>query len=384
MHELTCPHCTSASYFDLNDYLLMCHYCSATFRLHRENNRKEIFNDHYIVPNYVDALKIKENMYEWLRRMHHIPQNVEKEFFVTDIKGSSLPYWVVSLEVHTVWRGNVERKNARIDNSNKSRFLVESGQFRKSYRWAISARKNICENWGIQRLHEPGEGVEVNWDGFPLDSTFSRGRLQSPQDVKEERLAYDRREYFEFKYSNGLSISGIQIAEDEAIRRAKMHLELYHHAIASKQCDFVVDVRSEIDIAGIQLVHLPFWFVTYIHRPLGVMRHVYKPKEHHAVFEGVNAGIIRGEVPVKNRDKLWINAGVCAGASVVAFLIGTVWHPVFFLICLFFATVSAISCFVAVNKIKNEEKLLQARELDLLIESQVRSNRRSEPDASAS
>lgn len=365
MHELTCPHCTSASYYDLKDYLLMCHYCSATFRLHQENNRKEIFNDHYIVPNHVDVAKIKDNVYEWLKRIHHRPQATEKEFFITKIQGISIPYWVVSLEVHTVWRGNVQRKGRIIESSSHSDFLVESGQFRKSYRWAVSARNNICENWGLQRLHEPLEPVTVTWDGFPIDSTFSRGRLESPTDVKDEKLAFDRREYFEFKYSNGLAIKGIQVSEDEAIRRARNHLELYHQHLASLHCDYLVDMRNEVDIAGIQLVHLPMWFASFIYRPQSVMRHFTKPVEYHAIIEGVTAGVIRAELPIRNRDKLWINAGVSAGVGVLAFLVGAVWHPLFFLICLFFMTVSALSAYVAVNKTRVEEKMKLVKKLEM-------------------
>ena len=59
----------------------------------------------------------------------------------------------------------------------------------------------------MTRLHEPQEGFEARWDGFPLDSTYSRGRIDSDLGMKKrsgtreiELSAYDVREYFDEEF----------------------------------------------------------------------------------------------------------------------------------------------------------------------------------------
>src|SRR5438105_3166014 len=131
MHELTCPACSSPSQFNLRDHLLMCPYCSATFGVDFETGRKELYGEHYIIPN---------------------------------------------------------------------------------------------------------EHIAICWDGFPLDSTFSRGRLEEEKDTRG-KTAYERREFFEFKFANGLPILGIQVTEEEALRRARNHVEQYHFHMAELHCD---------------------------------------------------------------------------------------------------------------------------------------------------
>lgn len=355
MHELTCPSCGSPSQHNIKDYVLMCPFCSASFRFDLESGRKETFGDHFIIPNTLDPVRVKEQVQEWLKRLHHKPGVADKEFVVLDIQGASVPFWIVSLEVHTVWRGHVQRQRRGSDTRPGADYLVESGSFRRTYRWAVNARSNICENWGMARLHEPKEQVSVVWDGFPLDSTYSRGRL-SPE-TPGEKSAYDRREFFEFKYANGLPILSCQIGEEEALRRAKHHVERYHYDLALMNTDYLIDCRHELDIAGIQLIHLPFWEATYAYRPTSFLRHFHKPVEKHVLIEGINGGVLKGELGIIHRDKVQINAIVTAVAALVFFLVGTIWNPIFFLVSLFFGIVSAMSAYIASVKLEERKSV---------------------------
>jgi hypothetical protein len=257
----------------------------------------------------------------------------------------SLPYWVVSLEAHTAWKGLVQRQHrTRLDSRPGSDFLVEKDQFKRNYRWAVSGRDNICESWGMTRLHEPKEALDVRWDGFPLDSTFSRGQLQDP---KTDKSAYDSREFFEFKFSNGLAIVGVQVNEEEALRRARLHVEQYHLELSRLNVDHLTDFRTEVEVAGIQLIHLPFWHATFVYRPRTTLRHFYRPKEKHVLLEGYNNGVLAGELPIRHKDKLWVNAVICGIGAVVTGLLGLVWHPAFLLVAAFALIVAGGSAYVA-------------------------------------
>ena len=353
MHELICPGCNTASQFNFADYLLLCPFCSATFKLDTLSGQKEIFPDHYIVPNTMDAATVKSLALEWLKRLHHKPSLVEKEFFVTDIQGLSMPLWVVSLEGHTTWKGLVQknRKSNMEWLSGKGDYLIESGQFRRSYRWAVLARNNICETWGFARLHEPHESIKVEWDGFPLDSTLSRGKLFE----ENPKSAYDQRKYFEFKYANGLPILGVQVADEEALRRSKAHVQLFHYKMSGLNVDYLLDHRTELEIAGIQLIHVPFWRVNYIYRPKTMLRHFFKSKDKQILISGYDRGVLVGELAILYKDKITVNAIICTIGTILFFILGGIWHPAFYLVGLFSAFIAAASIYSGVNKKSREE-----------------------------
>ncbi len=353
MHELYCPNCNTPSPYTFGDYLLMCPFCSGTFKFDMETGQKEPFSDHFIVPNMLDAGSVKELAIEWLKRLHHKPGMVSKEFFVVDIQGFSVPLWVVSLEAHTTWKGLVRKAHgSRVTGSD---YLHESGLFRRSYRWAILARSNICESWGLSRLHLPSENVPADWDGFPLDSTLSRGRLvEAPEGVKQVS-AYDSRKFFEFKFANGLPILGVQVAEDEAMRRAKFHVNQYHMKLATLNVTYLTDHRTELEIAGIQLIHTPFWRATYVYRPKTILRHFIKPVEKHLLLDGYGMGVLSGETAIKHTDKVVVNAIVCGIASVFFLILGVLWHPAFHIVAIFAMIVAAISVSFAIRNKSNEE-----------------------------
>jgi hypothetical protein len=316
--------------------------------------QKTLFGDHFIIPNTVDAATVKELSLEWLKRLHHKPNQVEHEFFITDIQGLSIPLWIVSLEAHTAWKGLVKKHSRNpLQHSEGSQFLSEQGQFRRSYRWAIQGRKNICETWGLARLHEPFENLQVEWDGFPLDSTLSRGKLTEEENQKS---AYDVRKYFEFKFANGLPILGVEVDEEEALRRTRAHVELYHYKLSWLNVDYLIDCRTELEIAGIQLIHTPFWKVTYIYKPRNVLRFLFKPQEKKMILDGYGKGMLKGELAIAYDDKVAINAVVCGIAFCVFVVLAIIWHPAFYLVSLFALVIAMISFYVGTTKKKQKEQ----------------------------
>lgn len=330
----------------------MCPFCSATFRFDTDSGQKELFGDHYIVPNLLDAGAVKELSLEWLRRLHHRPGAVDKEFFVVDVQGFSLPVWVISLEAHTAWKGLVKRQNPlHVNLSSAGEHLLESGQFRRGYRWAISARANICETWGLTRLHEPPEPINTEWDGFPLDSTLSRGRLLDD----DQKSAYEARNFFEFKYANGLPILGVQVDEHEALRRAKNHIELYHYKISTLNADFLIDNRTEVEVAGVQLIHIPVWKVGYLYRPKNILRHFYKGREKRLLIDGHGKGVLTGQLAMVHTDKVLVNGYVTSGAAFFFLLVGILWHPAFIVVALFALIVAGTSFYQSAQALKAKE-----------------------------
>ncbi|MFW7378174.1 MAG: hypothetical protein ACOH5I_05165 [Oligoflexus sp.] len=330
----------------------MCSFCSASFRFDIETGHKEVFADHYIISNLSDANTIKELALEWLRRLHHKPGVVDKEFFVVDIQGFSMPNWVVSMEAHTAWKGLVKRQTkVSYAQPQSAEYLIETGQFRRGYRWAVSARQNICESWGLTRLHEPQEPLEVEWDGFPLDSTLTRGQLVD----EDQKPPYEARNFFEFKYANGLPILGVQVTDDEALRRAKSHVELYHYKLARLGVDYLIDHQTELEIAGVQLIHIPIWRVSYIYRPRNMLRYFFHGQEKRLIIDGYGKGVLLGELAMVHQEKVAVNAYISGLMGILFLLFGLAWHPAFLLVSFFAFLVAGVSFYRNMNRKQEEE-----------------------------
>lgn len=364
MHELSCPSCNTSSLFNISDYLVMCPMCNTTFHLDTEVGKKTIYNDHFIIPNRLDSAATKDLTLEWLKRIHHQPSRVESEHFVVDVRGVSLPMWVISLEGHTAWKGLVQKqRRGGSPIAAGTDYLTEEGHFRRSYRWAVNARDNICEMWGLTRLHQPVEDIQVDWDGFPFDSTMSRGKLlDTPEgeDGEPVKEGLEGRKFFEFKLANGLPILGVQVTEHEAMRRAKDHVLRYHYRISELYADYLLDCKTELEIAGIQLVHVPIWQISYVHRPRTFYRHFYEPTEKRLLMDGNGRSVLVGELAINHYDKMKVNAIICLMASGLLFLFGIVWHPAFYLVALFTLIVAGVSHYLHLGtKAKKEEDRLK-------------------------
>lgn len=343
MYEISCPSCSATTDYNLKNYIHSCPFCSTSFQVDMESGRKEVFGNHFIVPNSIGDSQCRDITLQWLKRIHHNPNIVEKDFIISKVQGFYVPFWVISLEVNTTWRGYIKKEKTNIMDMQPSSYVMENGSLRRAYRWAISAQSKFCDLWGFAVLHEPAEPIKVEWDGFPVDSTFSRGRVDESTGVKRssgnltsELAAYDSREYFDFKYGNGLTILPIEINEESAIERARWHLQLYHLKISQNNVHIPVDIHNDLDIAGVQLCHLPFWHVQYVYRPSNMLRYVNTSVPKNVLMEGYSGGILKSELSVVKRDKMKVNAGLCFVLAIFMVILGVFWHPSFHLVGAFF------------------------------------------------
>ena len=67
-------------------------------------------------------------------------------------------------------------------------------------------------------------------------------------------------------------MSGIQINENKAIVRAKDQVNEYHRRLAKLKVGTLYEHRTEIEVVGIQVIHVPFWFVRYAFIPRSAFR----------------------------------------------------------------------------------------------------------------
>lgn len=337
MFQVSCAACSASFEYNPEDYIHLCPYCSSGFVLDLEEGVKELVGDHYIIPNRVDRETVEKTFFEWLASRYHRPEKIKSEFQVLGCYGVCLPYWVVSLEAHTFWSGHSEKANHYSGEPPEygAKFVKEEGRFSRRYRWAILARKSPKEHWGLERLHMPRERVMVDWDGFPLDES-----LGTPS---EGGLVYDAKQSFKFDHSNGLTVAGIQARENMAIARARDQIQEYHRRICKTKVGTLYEHRTEIEVVGIHIVHLPFWVLRYAFVPKSVFRYFTTARERRILVQGFTQQVLEAELPLNASDKVMTNMFVCGSLSFLSLALSVFVHGLFFMLFAAFAAVCVLS-----------------------------------------
>jgi hypothetical protein len=339
MFQVSCPACNASFEYSVDDYIHLCPYCSSGFVLDLEEGAKDIVGDHFIIANRLDREQVEGIFYEWLSSRYHRPDSVKNEFKILGSYGVSLPFWVVSAEAHTFWSGHSQKANHYSGQGNEygARFLREENRFSRRYRWSILARRSPKEHWGLERLHRPREDVIVDWDGFPLDETMGVVKGTPPSPV------YDARQPFKFDHANGLTISGVQVRESSAIARAKDQIQEYHRRIAKTKVGTLYEHRTEIEIVGIHLVHMPFWVVRYSYAPKSLFKFFSTVRERRLLVQGHSLTVLDSELPLTRVDKVLTNLVICGSLAVISLGLALFFSPLFFLLTMIFSTVCVVS-----------------------------------------
>ena len=115
-----------------------------------------------------------------------------------------------------------------------------------------------------------------------------------------------------------------------------------------------IDSKTEVEVAGVQLIHLPFWQVQYIYQPQSLIRHIQKPSHKNLIVEGYAGGVLKSELSMIHRDKIWINTAVSGVATLLLFFIGSFVHSSFLLVSIIMLIITGVSAYVAsTRKVKN-------------------------------
>ena len=78
--------------------------------------------------------------------------------------------------------------------------------------------------------------------------------------------------------------------------------------------------------------------------------------------------ILAGELAIAHRDKVTVNAMVTGFSAAIFLILGTAWHPAFFIVCLFALVVSGISAYIGVTKkAQQKEEELQKLSASLAV-----------------
>jgi hypothetical protein len=238
--NIRCSHCGAPVEFKPGEIIATCKYCGFTTLV----ETGKAFNfEHSILLNKFDEAQIEEPIRSWMRSGFLKPSDLAKKSKIMEKNLVYLPFWVVSVEAKTSYKGVFERI---------APLVVKEGKIEKEYNWLVLAREAA---------------------GFPTRE----------YDVPlEGKIPYDFR-----KIEGFAKVLNSEIERDEALELAKQQIEAHHRYLLRQDVDKIIEMATEMNVKQIVYLHAPVWFVKY----------VYKGKMYQLIIDGAAGMALKGDIP---------------------------------------------------------------------------------------
>ena len=238
--EIKCSHCGAPIAFQPGEILATCKYCGYTIVI--ETGQTFTF-EHSILLNKYDQTQIEEPIRNWMRGGFLKPGDLAKKAKLTEKDLTYLPFWVVSVEATSTYKGVFERITPAV---------VKEGKIAKDYEWLVLARK--ASEFPTREYNVPLEG----------------------------KIPFDFRKVEAFAH-----VLNSEIDKMEAEEQARQEIDENHRFLAQQEIDKVVDFKTEIKIEETVYLHAPIWFIKY----------EYKGKTYSLIIDGATGTAIKGDIP---------------------------------------------------------------------------------------
>jgi ribosomal protein S27E len=240
VQEIRCPHCGAPISFEPGEIIATCKYCGYTVVI--ETGRAFTF-EHSMLQNKYDSTKIEEPVKNWMRAGFLKPSDLAKKSKIMEKPLIYLPFWVISVEAESVYKGIFERITPPV---------VKEGKIEKKYNWLVLARK---------ATKFPTKEYDVPLTG---------------------KIPYDFRKIEAFA-----KILNSEIDKNEAVKLAKQQIEEHHRYLIQQDVDRIIEMKNETKINQTVYLHVPVWFVKY----------EYKGKTYQLLIDGATGAVIKGDIP---------------------------------------------------------------------------------------
>lgn len=238
--EISCSHCGAPIPFEPGELIATCNYCGYTVVI--ETGKAFAF-EHSMLQNEYNAVQIDDPVKDWMEAGFLKPRDLARKSKITEKTLTYLPFWVVSLEAESTYRGIFERIAPPI---------VKEGRIEKKYDWLVLARR---------RTEFPTREYDIPLAG---------------------KVPYDFRKIEDFaKILNG------EIDKMEAVELARQQIDEHHQYLVKQDVDRVVEMKNEIKIDQTVYMHAPIWFVKY----------KYEDEIYKLLIDGATAMVIKGDIP---------------------------------------------------------------------------------------
>ncbi len=238
--KIRCSHCGAPVEFKPGELIATCKYCGFTTVI--ETGAPFKF-EHSLILNKYDLAQADELIKGWMRSGFMKPGDLARKSKILEKNLVYLPFWVISVEAKTSYKGVFERISPPI---------VKDGKIQKEYNWLVLARE--------------ASGFPTREYDVPL----------------EGKIPYDFR-----KIEGFAKVLNSEIKRQEALEIAKQQIEAHHHYLLRKDVDKVIEIFTEINVKQAVYLHAPIWFVKY----------KYKGKSYQLILDGAAGMTLKGDIP---------------------------------------------------------------------------------------
>lgn len=238
--ELKCSYCGAPIAFKPGEMIATCRYCGYTVVI--ETGKAFTF-EHSMLPNKYNPTSVEEPARDWMRSGFLKPQDLAKKAKFVEKALIYLPFWLVSAEAESIYKGVLERISPPI---------VKEGKIAKKYNWLVIARK---------ATEFPTKEYDVPLEG---------------------KVPYDFRKIEDFA-----KVLNSEIDREEALEMARQQIIEHHHYLAQQDVDRIIEMKNEIKVNQAVYLHTPVWLIKY----------EYKGKVYMLWLDGATGTVIKGEIP---------------------------------------------------------------------------------------
>jgi hypothetical protein len=238
--EIRCSHCGAPVEFKPGEIIATCKYCGFTTVI--ETGQVFTF-EHSLLLNKYDETQIETPIRDWMRSGFLKPSDLAKKSKLLEKNLVYLPFWVVSVEAKSTYKGIFERITPPI---------VKEGTIEKEYDWLVLAR---------EATEFPTREYDVPLEG---------------------KIPYDFR-----KIEGFAKVLNSEIDRDEALELAKQQIDAHHRFLLQQDVDKIVEIKTDFNVKQIVYLHAPLWFVKY----------EYKGNAFQLIVDGATGTALKGDIP---------------------------------------------------------------------------------------
>ncbi len=240
VQQINCPHCGAPIDFKPGEILATCKYCGYTAVV--ETGQTFTF-EHSMIMNRFDPQTVEEPIHGWMSSGFLKPADLARKSKISEKELVYLPFWVVSIEVASTYKGVFERLTPAV---------VKNGKLEKQYDWLVLARK--ASEFPTREYDVPLEG----------------------------KVPYDFR-----KIEGFAKVFNSEVDRTEAVEIAEQQIDDQHKFLLSEEVDRIIEFKSDYSVNQVVYLHSPVWFVNY----------EYKGKSYQLLVDGANGTTIKGDIP---------------------------------------------------------------------------------------
>ncbi len=238
--EINCSHCGAPLPVQPGEILATCSYCGYTSVI----ETGEAFEfEHSLILSTVQAEQAFNVIQGWMAGSFIAPKDLARKSVLVEQSLVYLPFWVVSTEARTHYKGVFERISPAVE---------KEDNIENRYDWLVLARRK--GDFPTRAYHLTLRGK------IPFEAT---------------------------KIQRGAKVLNSEISSDEAVRQARDEIENLHEYLAKDKVDRIVDIKTDFDVSGTLYLHSPVWFLTY----------GYKKSQYHVLLDAASGQVIKGDLP---------------------------------------------------------------------------------------